>query len=124
LEILLSEAFSPKLKFVTLPVVKNEDCIEWNQKYQSILTPNLVCAGLPEGRKDSCDGDSGGPLVVNGVDDLLGVRDSTTNKTSIATIYGIVSFGPKRCGKEGVPGVYTRVTKYIPWILSTMEGET
>jgi len=47
---------------------------------------------------------------------------STTNLTSIATIYGIVSFGPKRCGKEGVPGVYTRVTKYIPWILSTMEG--
>ena len=28
---------------------------------------------------------------------------------------GIVSFGLKLCG-SGVPGVYTRVTNYIPWI--------
>jgi secreted trypsin-like serine protease len=26
---------------------------------------------------------------------------------------GIVSYGPKNCGTEGVPGVYTRVSKYI-----------
>ena len=29
---------------------------------------------------------------------------------------GIVSFGAKRCGERGVPGVYTNVFTYIKWI--------
>ena len=34
---------------------------------------------------------------------------------------GIVSYGtPKRCGR-GAPGVYTKVTSYLPWIESKLQ---
>ena len=56
-----------------------------------------MCAG-GEKDKDSCVGDSGSALMrENG-----GV-------SSPWKIIGVVSFGPRRCGTEGVPGVYTRV---------------
>lgn len=53
---------------------------------------------------DSCKGDSGGPLM-----DL----DKETNRW---VALGIVSVGPVRCGQSRVPGVYTKVANYIPWI--------
>lgn len=35
--------------------------------------------------------------------------------------YGIVSYGPRHCGTEGKPGIYTRVFKYITWILDNLQ---
>jgi secreted trypsin-like serine protease len=36
-------------------------------------------------------------------------------------IYGLVSYGVKTCGMlEGYPGVYTKISKYIEWILDNM----
>lgn len=32
------------------------------------------------------------------------------------TQYGITSFGSAFCGDKNKPGVYTRVSKYVPWI--------
>lgn len=37
---------------------------------------------------------------------------------SIWYIGGIVSLGPKDCGKEDKPGVYTRASEYLDWIQS------
>jgi secreted trypsin-like serine protease len=36
-------------------------------------------------------------------------------------LIGIVSFGPRVCGTENVPGVYSRVRHYIDWILDNVE---
>ena len=70
----------------------------------------MVCAAFPDGGIDACQGDSGGPLVVR-----RGPNDES------AVIFGIVSWG-YGCAKPNNPGVYTRVTKYIPWIKDRMKG--
>lgn len=61
----------------------------------------LFCAGLPDGSKDTCPGDSGGPLVISGRPNIQ---------------IGITSFGKGCGGFKDSPGVYTRVSNYIPWI--------
>jgi len=56
------------------------------------ITSRMVCAGVAEGGKDSCQGDSGGALYI---------------KKSGKQI-GIVSWG-KGCAEKGYPGVYGNV---------------
>ncbi|NXS67732.1 MCT1A protease, partial [Pandion haliaetus] len=57
------------------------------------LDTGMVCAGSSHKPNDSSKGDSGGPLVCNKV------------------AQGIVSFG-----YDTPPGVYTRISNYVPWI--------
>ena len=57
--------------------------------------------------KDSCTGDSGAPLMMT----------KREGSELIWTQIGIVSFGRTLCGEKGVPGVYTKVSAYTPWIL-------
>lgn len=70
-----------------------------------------ICAGGEAGR-DSCVGDSGSALM-------------TTQKEDGKLFYswkllGIVSFGPRICGTNNVPGVYSKVRHYINWILDNV----
>lgn len=69
----------------------------------------FICAGDSDGQKDSCEGDSGGPLV------LLAEQASTGQARMRYYQVGIVSFG-LGCAVKGIPGVYTRVTRYLGWI--------
>jgi len=59
-----------------------------------------VCAGSPVGAVDACQGDSGGPLVIQG---------------AVPILAGLVSSG-NECAKAGYPGLYTRITSFLPWL--------
>ncbi|XP_036595469.1 serine protease 33-like [Trichosurus vulpecula] len=62
----------------------------------------MLCAGYPQERKTFCDGDSGGPLVCQ-LQDRRWVQ------------VGVVSF-MRSCAEPLFPGVYSRVSSYVPWI--------
>lgn len=89
---------SPVLQEVVVPYMDNSQC-------DAILGPNrissaMICAGGEEG-KDSCIGDSGGPLIQ---------QSSSGN-----ILVGITSFG-RGCAQNGVPAVYSRVSRARAWI--------
>ena len=89
------------------------------------IQDSMICAGLPEGGKDSCQvfiytdilsrytyivylyrcnswqGDSGGPFVCGGQS------------------VGIVSWG-LGCARPDFPGVYTQTSYFVDWIMETM----
>ena len=65
----------------------------------------MICAGI-DGSVDTCQGDSGGPLAQ----EAFGTR-----------LIGITSFG-NGCAQLGFPGVYTRVSTYVPWIQDNIEA--
>ena len=88
------------LQEVEVPILSNAECA---QAYENNITGNMVCAGLPQGGRDSCQGDSGGPLVIFNDD------------TSRWELAGIVSWG-YGCALPGLPGVYTRVSSFAQWI--------
>lgn len=114
------------LHIVNVPLLSTNHCQEMYNKAQIFrkITDNVVCAGYAEGGKDSCEvsvslniknkintnnlflikkGDSGGPLQVK----IPGTKSWT--------LVGLVSNGV-RCAEPNLPGIYTRVNKYLPWI--------
>ena len=102
-----------QLRQVTIGVIPNDECkasyVAFGQATNASLTitPNEICAGSPEGAKDSCYGDSGGPLVAPLGDGKGYVQ------------VGIVSWGIQ-CGNPALPGVYSRVSTFDTWIKDTM----
>ncbi|XP_046807361.1 venom protease [Lucilia cuprina] len=94
------------LQEVEVPVLDNETCVAQTNYTQKMITKNMMCAGYPgKGERDSCQGDSGGPLVRLRPDDKRYEQ------------IGIVSWG-NGCARPNYPGVYTRVTKYLDWIVA------
>nr|XP_012144316.1 PREDICTED: transmembrane protease serine 9-like [Megachile rotundata] len=90
------------LQEVEVPVMSLQDCR--NTSYNPrMISDNMICAGYVDGKKDSCQGDSGGPLIAEREDKKY-------------ELIGIVSWG-NGCARQGYPGVYTRVTRYIDWII-------
>jgi len=98
-----------KLQYVSLTLMTNEKCREFWTPLEEI-TENMTCAGF---EKSGCQGDSGGPLVIPRSSMPIPIAHT-------AVIYGVVSHGQK-CGNSQYPGVYTRVSKFLPWIQSFLE---
>jgi len=99
--------FPTDLQQATVPLVSRNDCNGANS-YDGIIGPGQICAGLPNGGRDSCVGDSGGPLMI-------------TNGGENEQV-GIVSFGIG-CALAEKYGVYTNVSYYNGWIASVLAGE-
>lgn len=86
--------------------LSKEQCTEAGKKYRFDVFPDSqLCAGGEEG-KDSCNGDSGSGLVLS----------MMTDSRLMYKVVGLVSNGPLICGTLGVPGLYTKVSKFLPWI--------
>ncbi|KAL0269567.1 UNVERIFIED_CONTAM: hypothetical protein PYX00_007256 [Menopon gallinae] len=93
-----------------MEIIDTERCAKVFRKYAEIGETQM-CVGGVEG-EDSCSGDSGGPLMK--VDDA----------PPRYYLLGIVSFGTKKCGTKDMPGVYTRLTEYMPWVLDNLVTNT
>lgn len=88
------------LREVDIPILQKATCESMMVAFFTI-TETMICAGTQEGGKDSCGGDSGGPLsVVEGDQHVM---------------VGVTAFGDG-CARPGIPGVYSRVSKYLDWI--------
>ncbi|KAG7217086.1 hypothetical protein INR49_027626 [Caranx melampygus] len=92
-----------KLQKVEVPYVDRTQC---KQSSRDHITRFMFCAGYPNEKKDSCQGDSGGPHA--------------TRYKNTWFLTGIVSWG-EECAKDGKYGIYTRVSRYYPWISATTE---
>jgi len=101
---------SPELRKASIPLVDVEKCAKMEQGIKGVLVDaRVLCAGLPEGGRDSCQGDSGGPLM------------SQIDSDHWRQI-GVVSVGI-HCGEVKLPGVYTRVSAFGDWIRGVVGGD-
>ena len=89
--------------FSTFRILCSLNCSSACDLFSSLIYCDYGALYISIGR-DSCTGDSGGPLI------------SRQGEEEPMYLKGIVSFGARRCGEKGTPGVYTKVSEYIRWI--------
>ncbi|XP_060524883.1 serine proteinase stubble isoform X2 [Cylas formicarius] len=96
------------LQEVQVPIVSNDRCKSMFLRAgrHEFIPDIFLCAGHEGGGQDSCQGDSGGPLQVKG-------------KNGRYFLAGIISWGIG-CAEANLPGVCTRISKFVPWILKNV----
>lgn len=93
-----------ELQGVGVPVISNWRCLLAYPLPNFPIRGGQICAGFPDGGKDSCQGDSGGSLAAPSIED-----------GSRWIQLGVTSWG-MGCARRGKPGVYTRVSSQLDWI--------
>ena len=102
-----------RLQHINLTVFDSNECSNAYRKRGLVISKDgQLCVGGEKGR-DSCVGDSGSALVT--------LSKKSENLLPTWKLIGVVSFGPKKCGTENVPGVYAKVRNYIDWTLDNIE---
>ncbi|XP_046819201.1 CLIP domain-containing serine protease 2-like [Vespa crabro] len=101
---------SKLLQTITMPIQETRKCKEIF-KTRATISDQQICVGGVIGI-DSCRGDSGGPLM----------KVETIDELPKYYIIGIVSFGVQDCGATTSPGVYTKISHYIIWILDNINS--
>ena len=98
------------LREVDVALANFQDCADDYAATGQPVSTNMFCAG-GNGLTDSCQGDSGGPIIrlVEGEYQQVGIVS-----------WGGIEF--QGCAAEGYPGIYTRLSKYTPWIESVLAG--
>lgn len=90
---------------VSVPIWSNSQCrLKYGSAAPGGIADHMICAGSEA--QDSCSGDSGGPLMVNEGHAWYQV--------------GVVSWGIG-CGQGRYPGVYSRITSFLPWIQKNIQ---
>ncbi|GAB0179010.1 coagulation factor X [Grus japonensis] len=90
-----------RMKVLQIPYVNRRTC---KLALYSPVTENMFCAGYDKDGRDACQGDGGGPHVTQ------------YNGTYFVT--GVISWG-EGCGRQGKYGVYTKLSKFLPWTEQT-----
>ncbi|XP_019759056.1 trypsin-1 [Dendroctonus ponderosae] len=93
------------LQKAKVQVIETQKCREWYkaQGKKTKIQESQICAGHEQGGIDACWADSGGPLMVE------------TESQNQMMVVGVVSTGIG-CARPYLPGIYTRVSEFIPWI--------
>ncbi|XP_036325430.1 serine proteinase stubble [Rhagoletis pomonella] len=96
------------LQEVSVPIVSNGICESMFARAgrQESIPDIFVCAGYENGGHDSCQGDSGGPLQVKAANGRF-------------FLAGIISWGIG-CAEANLPGVCTRISRFVPWIMENV----
>lgn len=104
----LANKISDQLRYAHIPIVGLTECNQTLRRLNTVwsVDQSQVCAGADDDKADNCHGDSGGPLQYFG-------------RTGFV-IYGIVSYGVASCGTEAEPGIYTKVSHYLDWIIDNL----
>lgn len=96
---------SDTLQAVNLSVVSNAQCAQ--DLSDNVIVQSQICTFAPG--KDACQSDSGGPLYLY------------NSNTGRLLQVGIISYGLS-CATD-LPGVNTRVTAFLTWIVSVTSGK-
>eukprot|EP00095_Tigriopus_kingsejongensis_P005135 maker-scaffold100_size373717-snap-gene-2.45 protein:Tk05135 transcript:maker-scaffold100_size373717-snap-gene-2.45-mRNA-1 annotation:"serine proteinase-like protein 1" len=107
----VSDKLQPYLRKVDIPLFDTNVCNQTitrevrriEQGSNFVLDRGEICAG-GEKNKDACNGDGGAPLVCQA-------------RSKRWYLVGLVAWGlSSKCGIEGIPGMYTRISNYRTWI--------
>lgn len=78
------------------------------------MSENMLCSGSFEGGKTACSGDSGGPLVVP-------LDDGSYVQAGIVS-WGLSASNGEGCEETAMFSAYTRISNFLPWIDSVLNG--